>query len=456
MMLSYAAWQREFGGDPRVLGKTLRLNGEPWQVVGVLPRGFVGPMGDADLWLPLDLGPTLRDPIRARAGTGSASSAAWRRAPPSRARSASSPPSAADLAREHPDSDAGLASTAVSLRDAMVGDTRTPLLVLMASAGARAPDHLREPGRRAALAHPLAPQGVRRARGARRRARPARPPAAHREHAARRSPAARPGSLLADRSGSPCSASSPCRRCPPTPTLSLDRGAVLVTVLLALGTGIAFGVAPGALRRPRRSAGHAPRGARGASESRRTRRLRGALVAGQIALCVSLLAGGGAARPQPVGDGHRAARLRPGRRAHRAPSSSPDAQVRRRKRRARFYEQLEERLRALPGVTAVATRERAPDADDEQQRARHRGRHLAGGRRAAVHHLRRPCRTTTSARWAFRCCSGRASGPRTRPDAPPAIVISEAMARRYWPKRRTRSARASGIGPNLDGAVVTR
>src|SRR3954452_9525225 len=38
LMLSYAAWQRELGGDPGVIGKSMRLNARPLQVVGVLPR----------------------------------------------------------------------------------------------------------------------------------------------------------------------------------------------------------------------------------------------------------------------------------------------------------------------------------------------------------------------------------------------------------------------------------
>ncbi|HEV2130813.1 MAG TPA: ABC transporter permease [Longimicrobiaceae bacterium] len=62
VMLSDAAWQREFGGDPGVIGRTLRIDQDPYEVVGVLPRGFVGPMGDADLWLPLNLAPMLSDP----------------------------------------------------------------------------------------------------------------------------------------------------------------------------------------------------------------------------------------------------------------------------------------------------------------------------------------------------------------------------------------------------------
>ena len=38
-MLSHAAWQRHFGGDPGVLGRELLLDNEPHQVIGVLPPG---------------------------------------------------------------------------------------------------------------------------------------------------------------------------------------------------------------------------------------------------------------------------------------------------------------------------------------------------------------------------------------------------------------------------------
>src|SRR5215467_9524447 len=39
-VLSYALWQRRFGADPRIIGKTLRINAEDFRVVGVMPRGF--------------------------------------------------------------------------------------------------------------------------------------------------------------------------------------------------------------------------------------------------------------------------------------------------------------------------------------------------------------------------------------------------------------------------------
>jgi predicted permease len=64
VILSYGLWQQRFGSDPNVLGQTLRLNGENYTVVGVMPADFalgyevmptVGSVQQADLLLPLPL-----------------------------------------------------------------------------------------------------------------------------------------------------------------------------------------------------------------------------------------------------------------------------------------------------------------------------------------------------------------------------------------------------------------
>ena len=52
VVLAYGMWQRRFGGNPAVLGTVIRVNGEPFTVVGVMPEGFSFP-GAAHLWLPL-------------------------------------------------------------------------------------------------------------------------------------------------------------------------------------------------------------------------------------------------------------------------------------------------------------------------------------------------------------------------------------------------------------------
>jgi putative ABC transport system permease protein len=50
-LLSYALWQRKYGGDPNILDRTIILNDRGYTVIGVLPAGFQFP-GRVDLWLP--------------------------------------------------------------------------------------------------------------------------------------------------------------------------------------------------------------------------------------------------------------------------------------------------------------------------------------------------------------------------------------------------------------------
>jgi predicted permease len=53
-ILSHAFWQQRYGGAPEVLGRTLRIRGERFEIIGVTPRGFRGiEPYDVDLWLPL-------------------------------------------------------------------------------------------------------------------------------------------------------------------------------------------------------------------------------------------------------------------------------------------------------------------------------------------------------------------------------------------------------------------
>jgi predicted permease len=63
VVLSYGLWQRDFGGDPAVVGKQTSLNGEAYDVVGVMPSTFADPWSaDVDLWAPIALNPALMVP----------------------------------------------------------------------------------------------------------------------------------------------------------------------------------------------------------------------------------------------------------------------------------------------------------------------------------------------------------------------------------------------------------
>jgi putative ABC transport system permease protein len=60
VVLSYALWQRRFGGDPAMAGKSISLGNDPYTVVGVIGRDFAGDV-PADLWLPFQFDPASTD-----------------------------------------------------------------------------------------------------------------------------------------------------------------------------------------------------------------------------------------------------------------------------------------------------------------------------------------------------------------------------------------------------------
>jgi hypothetical protein len=51
-VLGYDLWQRRYGGERSVVGRTIGVNGVALTVVGILPRGFVGLTGRGQLWIP--------------------------------------------------------------------------------------------------------------------------------------------------------------------------------------------------------------------------------------------------------------------------------------------------------------------------------------------------------------------------------------------------------------------
>ncbi len=69
VVLSQEFWQRRFGSDPTLTGKTLNLDGESYNVVGVMPASFRLISFQAQLWTPLALAPT--NSVRRRASHAS-------------------------------------------------------------------------------------------------------------------------------------------------------------------------------------------------------------------------------------------------------------------------------------------------------------------------------------------------------------------------------------------------
>ncbi|MEP6691967.1 MAG: ABC transporter permease [Gemmatimonadaceae bacterium] len=125
VVLSEELWRRRFGGSASIVGDRLRLNAKAYTVVGVVARGFELPAGE--LWIPLTFASYELDQRGARSLSVVA-----------RLKAGVSIESARDemrgvartLARLHPEADAGWEVAVSPLQSEIVGDTRTPLLLL--------------------------------------------------------------------------------------------------------------------------------------------------------------------------------------------------------------------------------------------------------------------------------------------------------------------------------------
>lgn len=139
VVLSYGVWQRRFGGRKDVIGQAVTLDGDPATVVGVLPRTFhFGPVGDAEFWIPLQVGPpgpqtpycyTHRD-SHCLSGVGRLKDGVSIAEARSQMETI-----AANLARQYPDSNRGQRASVMPLSEAIIGKVRPVLLALLAGAG---------------------------------------------------------------------------------------------------------------------------------------------------------------------------------------------------------------------------------------------------------------------------------------------------------------------------------
>ena len=132
VVIGYGLWQRRFGGDPNIVGRRVGLDGVEYTIVGVMPRQFqFAPFWatHAELWAPLALGPRLVDRngsslrifARLRDGVSLAQARGDLRAVAER------------LERQFPGSNRNV--TATPLMDLVVGDVRTPLVMLFVAVG---------------------------------------------------------------------------------------------------------------------------------------------------------------------------------------------------------------------------------------------------------------------------------------------------------------------------------
>ncbi len=133
VILSYATWQERFGGRKNVIGEAVALSGIPYTIVGVLPRHFqFAPRGNAEFWTTLH--PTDQCSLRrschdltgvGRLKDGVSVAAAL----------ADMKTIARQLEMQYPDDNRDQGASVIPLSEAIIGDIRPMLLVLLSGAG---------------------------------------------------------------------------------------------------------------------------------------------------------------------------------------------------------------------------------------------------------------------------------------------------------------------------------
>ena len=132
VLLSHLLWQRRFGGDSGIVGKPLNLNGETYTVIGVMPPRFQFPSIDDDIWTPIAFSAEAaanRDThylqVIARLKPGTTLEQAQTEMSTIAAR----------LQQQYPQSNTDLGAAVTSLHEHTVGDIKPALLILLGSVG---------------------------------------------------------------------------------------------------------------------------------------------------------------------------------------------------------------------------------------------------------------------------------------------------------------------------------
>lgn len=126
VILSYAFWQREFASDSRVTNKTLRLDDQNYVVVGVMPANFQFPPGATQFWVPLALDNAEGERVRGSLSTVGLLKSGYT-LPQSRAELSTVWSS---LQQRFPDANRAWQLSVVSLRDRLVDEDSRKFAVL--------------------------------------------------------------------------------------------------------------------------------------------------------------------------------------------------------------------------------------------------------------------------------------------------------------------------------------
>jgi putative ABC transport system permease protein len=373
VILSHGLWQRRFGADPSVLGKTVSLDGRSYLVVGIMPPGFVFPgmtglhygfffNKPADVWIPLAMPADLLrtrsnhflevvarlKPDMSLAQAGAEMDTVMQR-----------------IVQVNPGDVMGTHAKVIPLREQSIGTVRSGLLVLLGAVGfvlliacanvanlllARAASRQKEIAIRVALGasrlqviRQLLTESVL---------------LALMGGALGALFALWSTDLLVSHVGDTVAFTTPGWS-----EIRIDRGVLGFTLLISLATGVTFGLMPALQSTKPNLTESLKEGERGSTEGFRRSRLRSSLVVTQIALAMMLLTGAALMLQSFL----RLQGVNPGFDVNRVITMQlnlPESRYTNQQQRAAFFQQLTERFRSLPGVQFAAATSQLPLSSD--------------------------------------------------------------------------------------------
>ena len=447
-LLAQPLWQRRFGGDPRIVGTAIQLDDESYTVIGILSGEVEFLTTDTGVWVPLALDP-------ARLPRDERSLIAMGRAAPGVGIEAAKQELARlgqELAVAHPETNRGFETRAVTLREQIPGPTDRQLFALMQAV--------------MVLVLLIACANVANlllARGQERQ----------REIALRTTLGAGRGRvvrllltesiLLAGLGGALGLALSAwtidfmgkmlAGQLPQAFTPQLDGTVALFTAGVALVAGILFGLFPALEVSSPNLAITLREGGKGASGSRRRRRVIRGLVVAEIAFALGALSATGLLvrsmvyiqTLDPGFDATNLVTLRVALPERRYPEKEPAT---------RFYPQLAERLAAVPGVEGVTAATALPRTNNQPVSS------FSIDGRAATD-AQPPEEVALSVLPSYfevmriPLVNGRGFGPADRLDGAPVAVVSRVFAKRYFPEGEAIGRRLTIGGESREIVGVT-
>jgi len=448
VVISYALWQRQFGGDKNIIGREISLGSRAYTVTGVMPRGWKFPIDRAAIdyvtpFVPLF---SLVSPSDMNRRDASFLSVVGRLKPGVRVSEATADVQtiAAQLAKQYPEENAGRSERVFPLRDDLVRRVRPAMIVLLGAV---------------TLVLLIACANVANLLLARSAAR-------EREIAIRIALGASRGQLVRQLLIETCLLSiiggaaglllawwsvdalvalGP-RNLPRLDNVSVDTRVVGFTLALSVLTSLAFGIVP-ALKTSRPDIEEALKDASRSSTGARNQKLRAAFVISQFALSLVLLAGAGLL----IRSFTHVAGINPGFDPNRVSSfwvGLPKTRYGEEPQQVRFYEQLLTKLQAIPGAEGAAIIAPLPFSGN----SRSSSFTVVGqpppvlGTEPEAAHL--GASGSYFATMKIPLKNGRTFNERDVKEAPPVCIVNEALARTHFPNGAIGQRIIVGAGPN--------